>query len=91
MVAKFLNSLILNEWPYIFSIMGETDNTGIIPRFAEELFTRIDSATVEEVSRQHVCICLVLSIYNYCHIPRGAVLKLKSVSMRYIMKKFMTS
>ena len=33
-----------------FSIMGEAENSGIIPRFAEELFTRIDSATLEEVS-----------------------------------------
>ena len=40
----------LNKWPVIFSIMGEADNIGIIPRFAEELFIRIDSPTVEEVS-----------------------------------------
>ena len=77
--------------------MGEADNTGIIPRFAEELFTRIDSTTVEEVSREHVCILksgikYSKYIYNYFRcISRGAVLKLKSVSMRYIMKKFMTS
>ena len=40
----------LNEWLVLFSIMGEAEKSGIIPRFAEELFTRIDSATLDEVS-----------------------------------------
>ena len=48
-----LNKLLMADILF-YSIMGEAENTGIIPRFAEELFTRIDSTTMEEV----VCLCL---------------------------------
>ena len=40
---------------YMYSIMGEDKAVGVIPRFSEELFERIESLTDSEVSALLSC------------------------------------
>jgi len=64
--------------------MGEADNTGIVPRFAEELFSRIEGASTEEVSKS-------LKVFFSYFFHRVKVSKSRSVFMRSTTRKYMTS
>ena len=68
------------------SIMGEADNTGIVPRFAEELFSRIDRASTEEVSSSGSSI-----VESFFLFHRVKVSKLRLVFTRSTMRRYTTS
>jgi len=69
--------------------MGEADNTGIVPRFAEELFSRIEGASTEEVNNGSSTSKSLKVFFSYFH--RVKVSKLRLVFMRSTTRRYMTS
>ena len=42
----------------VYSIMGEGEAIGIVPRFAQELFDRVEGTADDEVFCVCVCVCV---------------------------------
>ena len=40
---------IINSLIFLFSIMGQGKDTGVIPRFCEDLFSRVEAETKDRV------------------------------------------
>ena len=70
------------------SIMGEGEAVGIVPRFAQELFERVEGTSDEEVHKNYYNLA-----YTHCHPlllcrPHS---RCKLATMRSTKKRYMTS